>query len=175
MSAKTVSSLIGHASCTPLHHKRDGSIPAHRPSGPRQRSRKWHRTQGVSSEKIKFFNLASSELVDYSRPYLCGFDFTHTNDGYSAPKYAYDLDGDYYRHPNRQGIPIVHTHKKYRDIYSYGVVLLELGLRDPVDKISGSRIREEMRKAHHRSELSMALTHDYIGNKMRKRYEKNIH
>ena len=135
MSAKTVSSLIGHASCTPLHH----GTGASRRTGLRQRSRKWHRTdwvhQGVSSEKIKLFNLANSELVDYSRPYLRGFDFTHTNDGYSAPKYAYDLDGDYYRHPNRQGMPIVNTHKKYYDIYSHGVALFELGLRNPVDKI----------------------------------------
>jgi hypothetical protein len=48
-----------------------------------------------------------------------------------------------YRHPDRQGVPNS-SHQKEHDIYSYGVLLLELGLWDLVENLFRSRKEKEI-------------------------------
>lgn len=91
---------------------------------------KWHSVgwvhQGISSHNIVFLFNDKKKLA-FSRPILLGFQ-------YSRPKFTpsigwtmNDLPAAIYRHPDRQG-DARHGHTKLHDIYSLGVVLLEVGL-----------------------------------------------
>ena len=91
----------------------------------------WHTAgwvhQGIASYSIIFF--WQNDNIDYGKPYLCGFEHSRRSTTASAPKNIADLDLNVYRHPSRQGTPIK-SHTKEHDIYSFGVLLLELGLWD---------------------------------------------
>jgi len=48
-----------------------------------------------------------------------------------------------YRHPDRQGVPNA-SHQKEHDLYSYGVLLLELGLWDLVGRLFSSEEKNKI-------------------------------
>ncbi|KAJ4387290.1 hypothetical protein N0V93_007879 [Gnomoniopsis smithogilvyi] len=93
--------------------------------------RKWHLVgwvhQGISSHNIIFFfrESCSIERPDYSEPFLKGFEFSRPDSDPSIGRAVDDLELNVYRHPNRQGVARKGHQKKY-DIYSLGVVLLEI-------------------------------------------------
>ena len=98
----------------------------------------WHTAgfvhQGISSHNIIFFHEpgpATAARIDYARPYICGFEFTRPSESISSARYRVDRSRDVYRHPDRRGLPTL-RHTKGHDVYSYGVVLVELGLWDLV-------------------------------------------
>ncbi|KAL2060583.1 hypothetical protein VTL71DRAFT_9224 [Oculimacula yallundae] len=93
----------------------------------------WHSIgwlhQTINSHNVLFF-LPDEEdpaIVDYSRPFLQGLDFARPKLGPSIGRYVDDPDFNVYRHEERQG-PSRHGHTQLHDIYSLGVVLLEIGL-----------------------------------------------
>ncbi|KAF3059489.1 hypothetical protein GL218_05167 [Daldinia childiae] len=105
---------------------------------------KWHSVgwlhQGINSHNIIFFRVPGQERFDYREPFLHGFDFARPDLDPSIGKPPDDDTFDIYRHPNRQG-PSRRGHRKIHDIYSLGVVMLEIGLwqvasdmRDPRSK-----------------------------------------
>ncbi|KAI1350385.1 hypothetical protein F5Y01DRAFT_286160 [Xylaria sp. FL0043] len=89
--------------------------------------------KSIHSHAVKFFfRMADKDVVlDTSTPYLTEFGFSRPVDAFSAYKYsastAVDLDRDVYRHPQRFGKPSYYF-TKVHDVYSLGVVLLEIGL-----------------------------------------------
>lgn len=91
---------------------------------------KWHLVdwvhQGIASHNIVFF-YEPAEGVDYSNPYLCGFDYARENSAPSTGRVVEDFEHNVYRHPDRQGIPSKY-HRKEHDIYAYGILLIEIGL-----------------------------------------------
>ena len=91
----------------------------------------WHTAdwvhQGVASHNIIFFR--ENDSIDYSTPYLCGFEYSRHIGTPSTPKKIIDFEMNVYRHPSRQGIRSK-FHTKRHDIYSYGVLLLEIGVWD---------------------------------------------
>jgi hypothetical protein len=91
-------------------------------------SARWHH-QSISSHNVIFFSTPTSTEPDFTRPYLCGFDFSRESGKVSATRSAEDALFSLYRHPDRQ-FEATSSHKLKHDIYSYGVVLLELGLWD---------------------------------------------
>ncbi|KAL8858025.1 MAG: hypothetical protein Q9178_005486 [Gyalolechia marmorata] len=106
---------------------------------------KWHSAgwvhQGIASRNIIFFSrpVDSQTTVpclceDYSMPYLCGFEHSRRSEGPSNPRSIEDLAYNVYNHPKRQGIPSV-SHLKEHDMYSYGVLLLEIGLWQLADEL----------------------------------------
>jgi len=92
---------------------------------------KWHLVgwlhQGISSPNIIFFFKNDHGLIDYSRPYLHGFEFARPDTDPSLGIAADNADLNIYRHPQRQGAAM-QGHRKKHDFYSLGVVLLEVGL-----------------------------------------------
>jgi hypothetical protein len=92
---------------------------------------KWHVTgwvhQGIESHDILFFYKQQEQRLDYCSPFLGGFEFARPSQAPSQGSYVEDLDRDVYRHPERQG-PSRNGHRKRHDLYSLGVVLLEIGL-----------------------------------------------
>lgn len=92
----------------------------------------------VRSHAVKFFfrNISvgenrSAAVLDTSAPYLTDFGFSRPLDVFSAAQdaasQAVDLDGDVYRHPRRFGRPS-DFFSELHDVYSLGVVLLEIGV-----------------------------------------------
>lgn len=94
---------------------------------------KWHSVgwvhQGISSHNIIFFfkNGDLREQLDYSEPFLKGFEFSRPDSDPSIGRATDDVNLILYRHPERQGVARK-GHQKKHDIYSLGVVLLEVGL-----------------------------------------------
>ncbi|GAW19539.1 hypothetical protein ANO14919_090270 [Xylariales sp. No.14919] len=92
---------------------------------------KWHSVgwvhQGINSHNILFFRSRSTGQLDYLHPFLHGFDFSRPDCGPSIGVAMDDLALNLYRHPNRQG-DTRQGHRKIHDLYSLGVVLLEIGL-----------------------------------------------
>jgi len=94
---------------------------------------KWHTVgwvhQGIAGRNVWFFcnNTQAPFRINYSRPFLCGFEFARTHDGPSENRVVEDFGENVYRHPDRQGYPSK-SHTKQHDLYAYGVLLLEMGV-----------------------------------------------
>lgn len=97
-----------------------------------QALRKWHLAgwvhQGITSFNIVFFRGEVDGGVDFSKPYLCGFEYTRVVGKQSSERHPSHMSCQYelYRHPKRQGDALI-THQKEHDLYSYGLLLLEIG------------------------------------------------
>ncbi|KAI4647125.1 uncharacterized protein J4E78_009101 [Alternaria triticimaculans] len=94
----------------------------------------WHRVdwvhQSMSSHNIIFLKSISGRISDrwnFEAPLLHGFDFARPNAKPSIGPYMENIELDIYRHPDLQG-GTRDGHKKEHDLYSLGVVLLEIGL-----------------------------------------------
>jgi hypothetical protein len=91
----------------------------------------WHEVdwvhQGISAHNVFFFKRKSEERWSFTSPMLQGFDFSRPNTKPSLEPYVQSLEADVYRHPDRQG-PSCDGHRKVHDLYSLGVVLLEIGI-----------------------------------------------
>lgn len=99
----------------------------------------WHRVgwvhQSVASYNVMLFaSQQSKEKLDFSSPYLCGFEYARPNAGPSHPRYVENFSVAVYCHPDRQGVPSS-QHRKRHDLYSLGVVLLEIGLWRPMKEL----------------------------------------
>ena len=87
--------------------------------------------KSVRSENILLFS--SDQQIEYSRPYLVGFEFSRDVLDRSNIEQDGLLKHNIYRHPDRQGLPsdekdIDRPFNLLYDIYALGVVLLEVGL-----------------------------------------------
>lgn len=161
---------------------------------------KWHSVgwvhQGISSPNVIFFTMKRSGQVDYENPFLQGFDFARPKSDPSIGRSASDIAFNVYRHPERQGLSR-RSHTKIHDIYSLGVVLLEIGLwqrafdivadRKDMNKTSAMEphtIRERLlhaaqhRLAHYsgrtfQSAVEVCLTGS-IGSEMDDRHDTNL-
>jgi hypothetical protein len=96
--------------------------------------------QGIASYNIVFF-YDDVGNVDYANPYLCGFEYARHEGAPSSARIVEQFELNVYRHPERQGIPNASHHKEH-DIYSYGVLLLEIGLWDLAEELFRSRKKE---------------------------------
>ena len=99
---------------------------------------KWHTSgwlhQGMASHNVIFFLDPNTSRIDYSNPHLCGFEHSRRSDEISLLRAAKVFRHDVYRHPVQQGLPIV-GHRVEHDLYSLGVVLLDIGLWNPVEDL----------------------------------------
>jgi hypothetical protein len=92
---------------------------------------KWHSVgwvhQGISSPNVLFLTFNDGNKIDYSCPFLQGFEFARPKSDPSIGRSADDISINVYRHRSRQGSERK-GHTKVHDIYSLGVILLEIGL-----------------------------------------------
>ena len=101
---------------------------------------KWHATgwvhQSIASHNVIFFRRHGSTNLDFSKPYLCGFEYARVVGFISSPRHPAHLEPEYdlYRHKDRQGKSLI-THRKEHDIYSFGLLMLEIGSWDTLKDI----------------------------------------
>ncbi|KAF2184806.1 hypothetical protein K469DRAFT_688414 [Zopfia rhizophila CBS 207.26] len=136
---------------------------------------KWHSTgwvhQGISSPNIRFFRFKDSGHIDFSRPFLLGFDFARPDSDPSIGRPTNDPYFDVYRHPARQG-RARQGHRKIHDYYSLGVVLLEIGLWQSAVKIV-SRTGKDLNPASVRDLLQTEST-ERLGHYAGALYQKAV-
>jgi len=88
--------------------------------------------ESFRSENVLFFPAQTHgtgktpSVVDYSQPWVLGFEFSRPEGFFSAGLADFCPARDVYRHPERQGRPEA-VFNKLHDIYALGVVLLEIG------------------------------------------------
>ncbi|KAH8881972.1 hypothetical protein GQ53DRAFT_886288 [Thozetella sp. PMI_491] len=81
------------------------------------------------SDNILFFSRLHDSPMDYAfeTPYLSGWEYSRPESGLSSLRADPDDIGEnVYRHPDQWGLPTVRFNRSH-DIYSLGVVLLEIG------------------------------------------------
>lgn len=86
--------------------------------------------KNINSHAIKFFYREGSDKYNATSPYLTEFELSRPESAFSAGTSAdptTNVEENIYRHPQRFGAS-TSLFNKIHDIYSLGVVLLELGL-----------------------------------------------
>ena len=78
------------------------------------------------------FSTFSLSGFSYSRP-----DTTEARVGSNLTEGEYLLRWDLYRHPDYQGFGAKRNYRKTFDVYSLGIILLEIGYWQPIDRILG--------------------------------------
>lgn len=111
---------------------------------------KWHSVgwvhQGISGYNIIFFkkrnkNNNTTAQIDYANPILHGFEFARPDQDRSIGRDLDSMELNVYRHPERQGA-VQKGHMKKHDLYSLGVVLLEIGLwQNAIDMVVANSSR----------------------------------
>jgi len=97
--------------------------------------------KGLRSHNIIFFR-ATDGQVDYTKPYLSGFDFSRparAGEMTEIPGPGDDVEYNLYRHPLAQS-PKPEERERFKksfDIYSLGVLLVEIAHWAPVEKVLG--------------------------------------
>ncbi|EHK47584.1 hypothetical protein TRIATDRAFT_157395 [Trichoderma atroviride IMI 206040] len=116
--------------------------------------------KGIRSHNMLFFKTRTGH-VDYSQVYLSGFDFSRPG----GPEEVTDIPGvdaehDLYRHPRAQANrgKLRERSKKSFDIYSLGVILVELAHWKPVEGVLGI----EMRLAQGQSDVVRQVRGDLL-------------
>ncbi|KAI0439907.1 prion-inhibition and propagation-domain-containing protein [Xylaria telfairii] len=99
--------------------------------------------KGLRSQNILFF-ADSVDTVDFSAPFISGFEYSRPDtDDYLSENPPAIAAEDLYRHPSVQGGLRDSGHgfgyKKQHDIYSLGVLILEIAYWKPVYQILGYR------------------------------------
>ena len=93
--------------------------------------------QGINSHDIIFFQKKNTSKWDYSRPFVGGFDYARPLHARSIGRQVQNLRDDVYRHPERLSPRVGRPpHRRSHDVYSLGVVLLELGVWDAACNIA---------------------------------------
>ncbi|OIW33644.1 hypothetical protein CONLIGDRAFT_186695 [Coniochaeta ligniaria NRRL 30616] len=117
--------------------------------------------KGLRSHNIVFFQTTKGQ-VDYSKPYLSGFDFSRP----ARPEEMTDIPGDdaefdLYRHPQAQSTnPGERARfKKSFDIYSLGVLLVEIAHWDTIDRI----LRINLSIVRSRPSIALRLKSSLLG------------
>ena len=107
--------------------------------------------KGIRSDNILFFANHATEVLP-THPYIVGFEYSRGNaQNEMTEELADNLEFNLYRHPDCQGVPVTsvenegtahsdvpYTKKPYRaefDIYSLGVILVEMGIRKTAEFI----------------------------------------
>ncbi|KAI1634192.1 prion-inhibition and propagation-domain-containing protein [Biscogniauxia mediterranea] len=93
--------------------------------------------KGLKSDNILFFGSATDE-GSLSMPYITGYDLSRPSEELEmTEKPPFDPLNDIYRHPHVQFGEAKNYYLKSHDMYSLGIVLIEIALWKPIEAILG--------------------------------------
>ncbi|KAE8832552.1 hypothetical protein PTNB85_06944 [Pyrenophora teres f. teres] len=109
--------------------------------------------KGLRSSNILLFPHNQTGDINYADPFISGFDYSRpaANDELTEPS-SDNPAADIYRHPsvqsrnNREDTGGRESYKKSFDLYSLGIVLLEIAYWKPIDAILGIDLDEAVPK-----------------------------
>jgi len=134
---------------------------------------KWHLVdwvhQGIASHNIIFFY--DETHVNYSKPYLCGFECSRESGAPSTSRFVENFELNVYRHPDRQGTVPSKSHRKEHDFYAYGILLLEIGLWKPVEKLFDHKERDIL-TPYDMGQKILKTSRELLGHSMDTKYEE---
>lgn len=118
--------------------------------------------KSLRSENIVLFTSSNSDTTaEYSQPYLVGFDYSRQENAATDRTWDEDHERNLYRHPDRQGPPLVGFTRNH-DLYALGLVLLEIGMWRPLLEIwEGARERKS-RVSGKMPQVNRRLTARYL-------------
>ena len=103
------------------------------------------------------------DLPQIGTPYLVGFSYARRGTARSTGSSRADWRREIYRHPERQaaelGIDPEVYYKPYHDIYSLGVVLLELGLWERLDTTYEAKLKRAVPNQRRDGLVDLASKH----------------
>ena len=101
--------------------------------------------KSIRAHAIKFFFQIDGKTRDLDNLYLTNFELSRPFSAISqVDLHAPDIEHDIYRHPDRYGLPSVRFSKTH-DVYSLGVVLLEIGLWQTARRIHDDIVKYEFK------------------------------
>ena len=129
--------------------------------------------KGLRSHNIVFFPGSKSSKVDYSKPYLSGFDFARPARRDDMTETPSDVEHNLYRHPSAQAVGIGprESFRKTFDIFSLGVILVEVAHWKTIDKVLGVQAGKVRMAAKVREMLMEEESVAEIGANMGEMYE----
>lgn len=92
--------------------------------------------KGLRSHNIIFFRTETGQVA-YDKPYLSGFDFSRPAKD-AMTQIPDDMENDLYRHPHTQSSTYAEERERFKrsfDIYSLGVMFVEIAFWKPVDRV----------------------------------------
>lgn len=92
--------------------------------------------KGLRSHNIIFFRTETGQVA-YDKPYLSGFDFSRPAKD-AMTQIPDDIEYDLYRHPHAQSSTHAGERERFKrsfDIYSLGVMFVEIAFWKPVDRV----------------------------------------
>ena len=95
----------------------------------------------VATSSFSLKMLRNCPSIDYDEPWLVGFEYSREDPGFSENPRELEISKDIYRHPERWGQPTRRFDKSH-DVYSLGIILLEIGLWKPASYLEDKRFRE---------------------------------
>ncbi|KAF6788439.1 hypothetical protein CMUS01_16404 [Colletotrichum musicola] len=96
----------------------------------------------ISSSSILFF-FDKDDRCMYLQPYLVNFEYSRPDTAETNMTADNDLARNVYRHPHRQGSRPNVRFDKTHDLYSLGVVLLEIGVWQTALSMRNARMKQE--------------------------------
>ncbi|KAL8670833.1 MAG: hypothetical protein Q9168_004652 [Polycauliona sp. 1 TL-2023] len=101
--------------------------------------------KNIRSETVLLLSDASNTTFSTARgppslehPRLSGFEYSRLDNDFTAGNADYEKQRNIYRHPQRWDQPNK-SFSKIHDIYSFGVVLLEIGLWEPIKNFDAKK------------------------------------
>ncbi|RDL32383.1 uncharacterized protein BP5553_08839 [Venustampulla echinocandica] len=114
----------------------------------------------------------SASTIDYSQPWVLGFEYSRPESDFSLGITDVCLARDIYRHPVRQGQPGM-MFNKIHDIYALGVVLLEIGLWEPAITLEKNQFKHARDPYVIQAQLQKQ-TARRLGSRMGERYKQVV-
>jgi hypothetical protein len=100
--------------------------------------------------------------VRYEEPWLVGFEYSREDPEFSEKPREEDISKEIYRHPQQWGEP-TRRFEKFHDIYSLGVILLEIGFWRPAFNLDYEYFRKiEYSKRYDVQKLFIQLAKDKL-------------
>ena len=128
--------------------------------------------ESIRSENIFFFTRTPTSIqIRYCEPWLFGYGNSRPDTSLSVDMYDENPIRNLYRHPDRWGLLPVASFRKVHDIYSLGVVLLEIAFWKPVADLVETVSKNKGAAAEdvHRELLSLAR-HEEVADSMGEKF-----
>ncbi|KAI1420558.1 hypothetical protein F5Y12DRAFT_111493 [Xylaria sp. FL1777] len=129
--------------------------------------------KSFNSENILFFSQGSqpTSVDSVEDLYLSGWDYSRSESGLSSQFVdAQDIENNVYRHPEQWGHPTTRFNRMH-DMYSLGVVLLEIGRWKPALSFHSSKFKHIEFGSAVRSHLIKCANDQKLRSSMGKRYQ----